>query len=236
MANPGRALADRIITYFGDQQPGFGRGIELNNGAQFQQIGFDDIADLNTALLELYAARLLDFAIGIGADRGEQQLRGGARRSMVLTLEGWDRFEQLKRANPQSTSAFMAMQFNDQQMDRIYHDHFQPKLAAIGYDLQTVTANAGLIDYQVRLQVTASRFVLADLTHENRGVYFEAGYAEGIGRPVIYTCRTDAFDPQVGHPHFDVNHHQCVRWDDPPAPAQLEDLSLTIRNALLSRI
>ncbi len=154
---------------------------------------------------------------------------------MVLTLRGWDRYEQLKRANPQSTSVFMAMQFNDPQMDRVYHDYFQPTVAAIGYQLQTVTANAGLIDYQIRLQVSASRFIVADLTHENRGVYFEAGYAEGIGRPVIFTCRTDALNPQTGRPHFDVNHHQCVRWDDPPTAVQDEDLSLTIRNALLSK-
>lgn len=154
---------------------------------------------------------------------------------MVLTLQGWDRYEQLKRANPQSISAFMAMQFNDPQMDRVYREHFQPTLAAIRYQLQTVTANAGLIDYQIRLQVSASRFIVADLTHENRGVYFEAGYAEGIGRPVIFTCRADAFNPQTGRPHFDVNHHQCVRWDDPPTAVQLEDLSLTVRNALLSK-
>ena len=75
--------------------------------------------------------------------------------------------------------------------------------------------------------------MIADITHENRGVYFEAGYAEGIGRPVIYTCRTDTFKPETGHPHFDVNHHLHVTWDDPPSADQLEKLSLTIRHTLL---
>jgi hypothetical protein len=234
--NPGRALADRIITYYGDHQPGFGHGIELNNGEQFQQIGVEDILDLNTALLELEAAELLSFAAGVavrGRDALQQQLRIGNRATMVLTLRGWDRYEQLQRANPQSTCAFMAMQFNDPQMDRIYTDHFQPLVGAIGFDLQTVTPGAGLIDYKIRLQVTASRFVIADLTHENRGVYFEAGYAEGIGRPVIFTCRTDAFNIEIGRPHFDVNHHYCVKWDDPPFADQIEELSTTIRAALL---
>jgi len=76
---------------------------------------------------------------------------------------------------------------------------------------------AGLLDYQIRLLVTASRFVIADLTHEESGVYFEAGYAEARP-PVIYTCRTDAFNPAIGQPHFDVNHHLHVLWDDPPMP------------------
>ena len=156
---------------------------------------------------------------------------------MALTLKGWDRYEHLKQANPQSTTAFMAMQFRDEQMNRLYRDHFLPTVQSIGYELHTVEdrPEARFIDYRIRLQVTASKFVLADLTHENRGVYFEAGYAEGIGLPVIFTCRTDAFKPETGKPHFDVSHQQCVKWDDPPTLAQLEELSLTIQNTLLNK-
>ena len=233
MANRGRALADRIITYFGDEQAGYGRGIELNNGAQFAAIGFEDIRDLNMALLDLEANGVLQFVIGV-AD-GRKKLEQGHTSPMVLSLAGWDRYEQLKKANPESTTAFMAMQFRDAQMDRIYRESFRPALAALGFESHTVDERpeAGLLDYQIRLQVTASRFVLADITHENRGVYFEAGYAEGIGRPVIYTCRTDAFNPGIGQPHFDVNHHLHVTWDDPPTQEQLDRLSLTIRHTLL---
>jgi hypothetical protein len=235
MANRGRALADRIITYFGDNQPGFGRGITLDNGEQIAAIGVADYLDLNAALRDLKVSGLMDFATGV--TDGAQRLEKGDRPPMVLTLKGWDRYEHLKQANPQSTTAFMAMRFGDEQMNRIYRDHFRPAVQAIGYDLHTVEdlLEAGLIDYRIRLQVTASRFVIADLTHDNRGVYFEAGYAEGIGRPVIFTCHTDAFNPENGRPHFDVNHHQCVKWDDPPTVEQLEQLSLTIRNTLLSK-
>src|ERR1700733_5968673 len=226
MANRGRALADRIVTYFGDAQPGIGRGIELQNAEQFAAIGFDDYADLDRALLDLQAAGLMDFVSGVA--NGVQKLVQGNRPPMLLTLHGWDRYERLKRSNPESTTAFMAMQFGDEQMDRIYRDHLCPAVDGIGYQLQTVqdTPEAGLIDYRIRLQVTASRFVIADVTHGNPGVYFEAGYAGGIRRPVIYTCRADAFAPKAGHPHFDVNHHLCVKWDDPPTETQLEDLAL----------
>ena len=40
----------------------------------------------------------------------------------------------------------------------------------------------------MRVQIRASRFVICDLTHGNRGAYWEAGFAEGIGRPVIFVC------------------------------------------------
>ena len=221
MANRGRALADRIITYFGDNQPGYGRGITLEDWNQIALMGVEEISDLTAVLLDLELSGLMGFVTGV--TDGTRKLQRGEYVPMILTLKGWDRYEHLKQANPQSTTAFMAMSFGDQQMNRIYSDHFRPTVQSIGYDLCTVEdrPEAGLIDYRIRLQVTASRFVLADLTHENRGVYFEAGYAEGIGRPVIFTCHTDAFDPKMGRPHFDVSHQQCVKWNDPPTPAQL---------------
>jgi nucleoside 2-deoxyribosyltransferase len=48
---------------------------------------------------------------------------------------------------------------------------------------------AGIIDDRLRVEIRTSRFLIADLTHENRGAYWEAGFAEGDGKPVIYTCR-----------------------------------------------
>ena len=38
---------------------------------------------------------------------------------------------------------------------------------------------------------------------------------------MIFTCRTDAFNPAIGRPHFDVNHHLHVLRDDPPTADQL---------------
>lgn len=59
--------------------------------------------------------------------------------------------------------------------------------------------------------------LIADLTHGNRGAFWEAGYAEGLGKPVIYTCEASKFDEQS---HFDTKH-------DPSAV--VEDLKATNR-------
>jgi nucleoside 2-deoxyribosyltransferase len=40
-------------------------------------------------------------------------------------------------------------------------------------------------------QIRRSRFVVCDLTGYRGGVYFEAGFAYGLGLDVIYTCRKD---------------------------------------------
>ena len=89
---------------------------------------------------------------------------------------------------------------------------------------------AGLIDDQLRVQIQSSDFLIADLTHDNPGAYWEAGYAEGLGKPVIYTCEQEKFK---SHPsHFDTNHHLTVLWDknEPERAGNL--LKATIRATL----
>jgi len=38
------------------------------------------------------------------------------------------------------------------------------------------------------------RFIVADFTGQRGGVYFEAGYALGLRKPVIWTCKRDWFN------------------------------------------
>jgi hypothetical protein len=97
-------------------------------------------------------------------------------------------------------------------------------------------AASGLIDDQLRVAQQTSRFVIADLTHANNGAYWEAGFAEGLGRPVIYTCRQTEWDEldERGRRkvHFDASHLVTIIWD----PTHLDDastrLTATIRATL----
>lgn len=80
----------------------------------------------------------------------------------------------------------MAMEFNDE-MDCVFKDRFKPAVGAAGFKLPDLREGqpAGLIDNQLRVALRTSRFVIADLTHGTNGAYWEAGFAEGLGRPVI---------------------------------------------------
>ncbi len=53
--------------------------------------------------------------------------------------------------------------------------------------------------------------MIAELSHDNSGAYWEAGYAEGLGKPVIYICEQKKFDEKGTH--FDTNHCTTVFWD-----------------------
>jgi nucleoside 2-deoxyribosyltransferase len=75
------------------------------------------------------------------------------------------------------------------------------------------------------VEIRACRFLIADLTHANNGAYWEAGFAEGLGKPVTYTCKKSEFAKAS---HFDTNHHLTVLWEIPEPPA---DSSLTTSNS-----
>lgn len=153
--------------------------------------------------------------------------------STWLTAKGWERYRQLLRDGVRSQHAFMAMQFNDPELDDVFVNHLKPTVALTGFELRRnddpSQQQAGLIDNHMRVQIRASRFLVCDLSHGNRGAYWEAGFAEGLGRPVIFICRKDVFDnaSHEHHPHFDTKHHATIVWDPmdlAPAMRQLKDM------------
>jgi hypothetical protein len=145
-----------------------------------------------------------------------------------LKMAGWQRYEALKRAEVESRTAFMAMQFGDEELNGVVDNHFRPAVRAAGFELRLLTdrQSAGLIDDQLRVALRTSRFIIADLTHGNNGAYWEAGFAEGLGRPVIYTCRKQQWDN--GTAHFDTSHLNTIIWD----PDKLEDAATRLTAAL----
>jgi hypothetical protein len=118
---------------------------------------------------------------------------------LLLTFEGWQRYEELKHKMVESRKAFMAMKFGDGELDRVVDECFKPAVVRTGFELRILTEAqpAGLIDDQMRVALRTSRFVIADLTHCNNGAYWEAGFAEGLGRPVIYTCRKSEWERPI---------------------------------------
>jgi hypothetical protein len=118
----------------------------------------------------------------------------------------------------------------------VVSNHFVPQVRLAGFDLQRLDQGqpAGLSDDQLRVRIRQARFLVCDLTHGNRGAYWEAGFAEGLGRPVIYTCRRDVFEDATHehHPHFDAAHWVTVPWDPTDPAAAALKLKATIRATL----
>lgn len=55
-----------------------------------------------------------------------------------------------------------------------------------------------------------AEFTVADFTGNRGGVYYEAGFARGLGRPVIYCCQ----ESEMEKVHFDTKIISHVTWKD----------------------
>lgn len=152
----------------------------------------------------------------------------------TLTWRGWERVEELQRMATESQYAFFARKFDNTDLDKVYADCLVPAVRATGFDLRTVTQKAGLVDAVIEDEIRRCAFLLADLSDDNAGAYWEAGFAEGLGKAVIYICKErDAAGPKKTH--FDANHRHTVRWDLATLDKTAVQLKAVIRNTLLGR-
>lgn len=146
-----------------------------------------------------------------------------------LDLKGWQRVDELRRTRVMSDQAFVAMWFDPQVRDA-WTDGIKPALSATGYTpirLDFLEYNER-IDDRIIAEIRRSGLVVADFTGDRGGVYFEAGFAMGLGIPVIWTCRED----HVGNLHFDTRQYNYIAWTE---PADLrEKLELRIRATIPS--
>jgi hypothetical protein len=150
----------------------------------------------------------------------------------TLSYAGWQEFDSLRRGKTAGRLAFMAMPFGEPEIQLVFESALRPASARAGFKLRRLDENpeAGVIDNRMRAEIRRSHFLVADLTHANRGAYWEAGFAEGLGKPVIYTCERSRFDAEPTH--FDTNHSHTIQWNLDNLSKAEEDLVNTIRATL----
>lgn len=148
--------------------------------------------------------------------KAQPLLHGGFRHELVLQPLGFKYLDDIDGVGLQSDQGFIAMWF-DPSMDRIASDGIGAGIEDAGYKAVRIDKkeHADKIDDQIIAEIRRSRFVVADFTSEPHkprgGVYYEAGFARGIGIPVIWTCRED-FIAQV---HFDTRQFNHILWKTP---------------------
>jgi len=223
------ALRDNLLLHVQSELAGPGESMDLWAPAVCGWLGALSPNSARWAIEQAMAAHLLQ-GIPARAMNAEDYIVANA----TLTVHGWARVEELLREAKDSKKAFMAMKFGDPNLDEIFRNHFKPAVLKAGFDLVRLDdePRAGLIDDRLRLEIRTSRFMVADLSHANAGAYWEAGFAEGLGRPVIYTCHKDVFDDPKTKPHFDTNHYLTVVWDPKNPAAAAEQLKTVIRVTL----
>jgi len=158
-----------------------------------------------------------------------------------LTLAGWQKYEELKRSIKDSRKAFVAMEFPNPEnptknyffQNTLLDQYLVPAVKQTGYDLANSLRSepmAGNIHARMEVEIRAARFIIAELSHHNNGAYWEAGFARGLGKPVIYMYHKTIGSSPI--PHFDVGSDHIIFWEQDESEKAAEELKAVIRATL----
>jgi hypothetical protein len=134
---------------------------------------------------------------------------GGARQ---VTPRGYIAADELRTRRASSTQAFVAMWFADE-MDIVYEQGLKRGIEDAGFSPMLIPnkEHTNKIDDEIIAEIRRSAFIVADFTGHRQNVYFETGFAIGLGLRVIWTCRKD----QIKELHFDIRQYNCIDWETP---------------------
>lgn len=133
-----------------------------------------------------------------------------SKPSVRLTSNGWEKVEQVLS---NSKDVFIAMAFTDYEKKLVNKElsgTIKDVCSDLGWNAKVVNEeehNDGIMDKVLSL-INKSKFVIAELTYQKAGVYYEAGYAKGIGLPVIHIVKYE----ELERCHFDVKHLNLITW------------------------
>lgn len=150
--------------------------------------------------------------------------------SMKFTVTGWDHLRSLS-SGFMSRNVFVAMAFTDEggrPTSAGLRDTLRRTLESLNWKpniVDEVGHNDGIMDKVIAL-INESRFVVAELTYQKSGVYYEAGYAKGKGLSVIHIVK----ESDLALCHFDVKHLNIIAWKN------LEDLASKLENRIKATI
>jgi nucleoside 2-deoxyribosyltransferase len=128
---------------------------------------------------------------------------------LVITFSGWERLAPMRGG---SDVGFVAMSFAED-MQTAFRSGIEPGIRDAGYEplrIDRIHHNEKICD-RIVAEIRRSRFLVADVTGQRPGVYFEAGFAMGLGQQVIWSCKNDDFS----RVHFDTRQYNHIVWETP---------------------
>lgn len=216
---------ERVLLYYYTKSSEYGSSFYIRDDVQYS-IGYCNNSE------EYF--RIIDVLHDVGYfDRFSKTM---ASRTFSVSFRGWSKAEELLTTNINSNSVFVAIGFSGDYL-KVLDFAIKPACEELGFDAFLITEKEynNDINDKIIADIKSSKFVIADFTYNNQGVYFEAGYAQGRGLEVIRTCNKSWFDGQddkgvKNHLHFDVNHYNFILWDN------YEDLKEKMKNRIRATI
>lgn len=172
------------------------------------------LQDFNAALQDAYSTfnESMNYHAALNIAMGHIQGVG------TLFKNGYIKDQYMGFDNSNSSKVFIAMSF-DPTLEDNYAVGIKPALEDLGFEAIRADKqhHNGKIDTKICEWIAESRFVVADYTGHRTGVYYEAGFAKGLGLPVVQVCSSNDFD----NLHFDVKTINTLKFN---TPTQLKSL------------
>ena len=146
---------------------------------------------------------------------------------VTMQSEGWRRVDNIQQSEISNRKVFIAISFSKETKkirsaieEGIRSAEFNPII------MTDLIHNKQIVPEMFRL-IRESRALIMDITEPNYGAYYEAGYALGLGKEVIISCKATAFDRKFESeeekkyerfikPHFDIAQRQILKWNNCP--------------------
>jgi hypothetical protein len=187
-----------------------GNTVQLNAAAEAPLVDAESKTEMMFLLSDLVKREYL------------REVGGG---NYLIEVKGW---EQLQPTTGIPGKCFVAMSFHKDLKDAYEKGIFLAvkedcKMDPVRMDL--VEHNEKICDRMVA-EIRTCQFLVADVTRQRANVYFEGGFAMGLGRPVIWTCSED----DRKEVHFDTRQYNHIFWKDP------KDLRTKLRDRIKATI
>lgn len=148
------------------------------------------------------------FVDGVGVVEGNVTIN---RSQIELVFQGPGIAEvKAFRVEARRPQAFVVMQFTEE-YTALFNDVIAPVCDAFGYEVirGDNVYNNGLVIEDIVQSIRQSSVIVADVTPNNANVYYELGYAHGIGKPTILLS-----DRNRGKLPFDISGFRLLFYDN----------------------
>lgn len=122
----------------------------------------------------------------------------------------------MRTSTNQRTSIFIACAFGRKDVNALFCSVLEPACKAAGLQPYRIDLSEPpqTITHAILEGISDAECVIADLTYARPSVYFEVGFAHGLGVPLLLTCRKDHYRGSEDHlrVHFDLEQFKISFW------------------------
>ncbi len=136
-------------------------------------------------------------------------------KTATITQKGYEFLEEYRQQKKnKSKNVFIAIKFSEEYKN--IAEAIKKAVKDTGFNPIKVDEEHHteyIMDF-IKSKIKESKFLIAELTSENLGVYFESGYAMGLGIPVIAILRKSKDNHHFNKVHFDLKQFNIIEYEN----------------------